>query len=123
MFGPCKLAPPTLHNRLLSALNVRREETSHVRWLFLHHFVQGFGMALFLTVANSVFLSHFPIRSLPLVYIVSGVVLLIVGRAYAWLEHAVPVRKLMPLIVVVLVGSVLLSRIGLSVLGGAGMGV
>jgi ATP/ADP translocase/HEAT repeat protein len=92
-----------------------------VRLLFLHHFFQGFGIALFFTVANALFLAQFAVTELPLVFMVSAVALLVVGRLYAWLEHHVPMHRLLPGIVIALGVSVLLARLGLAVAGVAAM--
>ncbi len=92
-----------------------------MRRLFLHHFFQGFGLALFFTVANALFLAQFAVTELPVVFLTSAVVLLIVGRLYAWLEHHVPMQRLLPGIVVALGVSILLARLGLAVAGVAAM--
>ena len=69
------------------AINVKAEEQKMVGNLFLHHFFQGFGLALVFIVANSIFLAEHGVKELPYVYIISGILVLVVGRIYAWFEH------------------------------------
>lgn len=104
-----------ISNRFLKALRIREEEASQVLWLFLHYFFQGFGIALFFTVASTLFLSLFSAEKLPLVYMVSAVTLIAVARIYTWFEHKLPLRKLMPMVIGTLLVSVLFSRFGLMV--------
>lgn len=110
-----------MQHRLLATLNVRQEEVRAVRWLFLHHFFQGFGEALFFTVANALFLTHFAVTELPRALLAAAVVLLVVGRLYAWLEHRLPVRRLLPGVVMTLVLLVLLTWLGVIAAGTATM--
>lgn len=88
-----------------------------MRWLFLHHFCQGFGEALFLAVADALFLLRFPHAApyLALAFMAASGLLIFTGQTYAWLEHKLPPKRLMPLIVLVLVGLVVVSRLGLAV--------
>ncbi len=102
---------------------MRQEEAHAVRWLFLHHFFQGFGEALFFTVANALFLANFAVAKLPWVLLIAAAVLLVVGRLYAWLEHRLPLRRLLPGVVVTLVVLVLLAWTGLNAAGPVTMAV
>jgi ATP/ADP translocase len=80
--------------------NVHDSERKTVSLLFMHHFLQGFGLALIFVVANSLFLSEYSVKELPKVYIVSGVLVLIAGRIYAWYEHHIPIKKLLTFVVI-----------------------
>lgn len=111
----------SFQHRLLATLNVRQEEARAVQWLFLHHFLQGFGEALFFTVASALFLAQFAAAKLPWVFLTAAGVLLVVGRLYAWLEHRLPVRRLLPGVVVALVVLVLLAWTGLNAVGATAM--
>lgn len=92
-----------------------------MRWLFVHHFFQGFGEALFFTVASALFLAQFAVTELPFVFLVAAAALLVVGRVYARLEHALPLRRLLPGVVLTLVVLVLLAWAGLTLSGAAAM--
>ena len=83
-------------NIAFQLFNVRSKERHTVSWLFFHHFFQGFGLALVLIVANTQFLSAYPISSLPKVYILSGLLVMVSGRIYAYFEHHTDVRRLLP---------------------------
>ncbi len=74
-------------NKIAQMVNVRQEEAQHVRYLLLYYFLQGVGLALFFTVANSLFLTSFTVNQLPLAYIASAVIMLITGKIYAFIEH------------------------------------
>ena len=100
---------------VLKILNIRPEESWYVRTLFLHHFFQGIGVALFFTLANALFLSNYPIQTLAQVYLAAGLLLLVAGRIYAHYEHHSPVEKLLPGVVMVMAFSVALLRLTLGV--------
>lgn len=74
--------------------------------LTVHHFFQGFGLALLTIIAHAEFLAKFPIYQLPLVYMLSAGALIVVGRIYAFLEHRV---RLAPLFTGVGVAVMLIS--------------
>ncbi|MGI9515563.1 MAG: HEAT repeat domain-containing protein, partial [Pirellulaceae bacterium] len=93
---------PQFQSMALRALNVDRDEFHLVRALFFHHFFQGFGIALLTIIAIKEFLYEFAAAHLPIVYMVTALVLLGIGRVYAILEHRVPLRKLFPLIALVI---------------------
>lgn len=79
---------------LQKALNIETNELWIVKTLFLHHFFQGFGLALLTIIGQAAFLSAYPIKQLPLVFILSGGLLLLTGRIYAKLEHALSLKSL-----------------------------
>ena len=68
-------------------VNVREEESLHVRNLLIYYFLQGVGLALFFTVANSLFLSSFLAVDLPYAYIGAAIVMLVAGKMYDFIEH------------------------------------
>ncbi len=68
-------------------VNIREEEKLHVRYLLIYYFLQGVGLALFSTVANSLFLSSFSAEELPVAYIVSAIAMLVFGKIYEYVEH------------------------------------
>src|ERR1035437_10007837 len=97
---------------VLSLLNIRKDEAGNVWLLFLHHFFQSIGMAFFYVAANSIFLAHFPVRDLALIYIGSSIALLIIGRLYAAAEHKFSVRQFMFIVMGFVLISVVLLRFG-----------
>lgn len=100
---------------VLKILNIRADERWYVQTLFLHHFFQGIGVALFFTLANALFLSNYPIESLAEVYLFAAVLLLVVGRIYAYFEHHSSIDRLLPGVVLVLAGSVVVLRLTIGV--------
>ena len=69
-------------------------------------------MAFFYVAANSIFLAHFPIRDLALIYIGSSIALLIIGRLYAAGEHRFSVKQFMFIVMGFVLISVILLRFG-----------
>ena len=82
----------------LRALNVDPDELSLVRALFFHHFFQGFGIALLTIIAIDAFLKQFSGSDLPMVYMITAIVLLCVGRVYSYLENRLSLQKLFPVV-------------------------
>lgn len=99
---------------IINLFHIHSHEYPLVRLLFLHYFFQGIGLALFFTAANAIFLSHFPIRMLPWVYVSSAAILLVTGRIYAYCEHRMKIQRLSALMLVALFLSPLLFIAGLS---------
>ncbi len=87
-------------NRLLNIdtekiFKVKQKEIKLVSLLFMHNFFHGFGLALFFTAANAIFLSSFSVSKLPLVYIFSGFVLLMSGSIYSYFEARISHKALL----------------------------
>lgn len=98
---------------LEKVLNVKKSEFGFVKLLFLHNFFQGIGLALFFTAANAIFLAQASVKSLPLVYMLSAVLLLVIGSVYSYIEHHYSVKRLLQFSLGLLVVSILGIRIGL----------
>jgi hypothetical protein len=75
-------------------LGIRTPEAATVWLFFLHHFLLGAGTMLVYVTASVVLLESHPDHSLPLSYLVAALALILVGRAYAWLEHRLALRYL-----------------------------
>lgn len=101
-----------MKNRLLQLFNIRTDEAWLVTNLFWLQFFQGAGVAIFNTVAFALFLQYFDVLELPKVYVFSAVLLWLTGFVYSKIEHALAIKKLVPLIIVFVVGSILLFRLG-----------
>ena len=92
-------------NIFLTFFGVRREESETVGMFFLHHFFLGLGQAMFFIAAISKFLDgRLTPKILSQVFVFSAVVLLVVGRIYAYFEHLLPFKKLSPRVLLFLVG-------------------
>lgn len=88
-----------MKNRLLHLFNIRTDEAWLVTNLFWLQFFQGVGVAIFNTVAFALFLEHFDVLELPKVYLFAALLLWIAGFAYSKVEHTLPIKKLVPLII------------------------
>lgn len=102
--------------RLLQLLNVRKDEAWLVTNLFWLQFFQGAGVAIFNTVAFAMFLEHFDVNELPKVYLFSAILLWIAGLLYTKVEHSLPVKKLVPAVILFVAGSILFFRVELSLI-------
>lgn len=101
-----------MKNRLLQLFNIRQDEAWLVTNLFWLQFFQGAGVAIFNTVAFALFLQQFDVLELPKVYLFSAVLLWLTGFIYSKVEHALSIKKLVPLIIVFVVGSIVAFRLG-----------
>ena len=97
---------------LVRFLNIRQGESVYVSYLLLHYFFQGVGIAVLFVVANTLFLSHFEIESLPLVFICSAVVLALLGKLNDSLSSRWPVPKMLMTIAIFVAFTVFLLFIG-----------
>jgi len=69
-----------MQERIGRYFNVRKDESLHVTYLLFHYFFQGIGLALLFTVASAMFLAHFSVEELPLVFICSSICMLGLGK-------------------------------------------
>ncbi len=100
-----------MKNRLLHLFNIHTDEAWLVTNLFWLQFFQGVGVAIFNSVALALFIEHFDALALPKVYLFAGILLLLVGFIYSKVEHALPMKKLVPLVIVFVAASIFLLRI------------
>lgn len=96
-----------MKTRLLQLFNIRREESQLVTNLFWLQFFQGVGVAIFNSVVLALFIKHFDVLGLPKVYLFSALLLWAFGYAYTKVEHALSIKKLVPLIIVFVAFSIL----------------
>ena len=107
----------------LKLLMVRPDEQANVWLLFLHHFFQSIGIALFYVAASTIFLHDFDVTYLAQAYIYSSIVLLIIGRIYADAEHRFSSGKFMMMVGIFVLLSVLLLYLGIRMTEGVWMAV
>lgn len=100
----------------LNLLNIQRNEWPVVKKLFWLQFFQGAGISFFFTAEFARFLDKFPVHELPWVMILSAVLLWLTGFAYSVLEHHIPFRKFNEAIILFIAGTMLLVRIGSTVI-------
>ncbi|MFP4088844.1 MAG: MFS transporter [Cyclobacteriaceae bacterium] len=93
--------------------NLRQEEVWSVSMLILYSFFQTMALALFFTTASAIFLTEYPVSSLPYVYLVTAVLYLVLNAIYVRLNSRTPEQRLMLAEVLVLLLMILLFRLGL----------
>ncbi len=91
-----------LRSTLASVFNVRPGEGARLLLLLAHSFAQGLSLVFLETPANTLFLSNFPVVTLPYVYIATAVVSTLMGYGYARLEARFAPAKLLTVTLVVL---------------------
>jgi len=99
-----------MKTRLLHLFNIRTDEAWLVTNLFWLQFFQGVGVAIFNTVAFALFLERFDVLELPKVYLFAALLLWIAGFIYSKVEHALSIKKLVPLIITFVAVSIFVLR-------------
>jgi HEAT repeat protein len=99
--------------KLKDVLNLQTGEGPVVSMLMLYSFFQTVALALFFTAASAIFLTQYPISTLPYVYIVVCVIYLFVNGIYTKLAKYFAARRLMLVELVILFLSILLFRLGI----------
>ena len=107
----------------LKLLMVRPDEKANVWLLFLHHFFQSIGIALFYVAASTIFLYNHDVTYLAQTYIYSAIVLLIIGRIYASGEHRFSSADFMMMVGIFVLISVILLYLGIRLSDGVWMAV
>ncbi|MFN3849490.1 MAG: cyclic nucleotide-binding domain-containing protein [Spirosomataceae bacterium] len=79
---------------LTQKLGIREHEKKQVVLFFLHNFFIGIGSILIYTSANVILLENHPEFSLPVAYISSAVLMMIVGKIYEHYEHRLQLQTL-----------------------------
>ena len=99
--------------KMQNLFNLRKQEVKVVSLLVLYSFFQTMALALFFTTASSIFLTEYPISTLPYVYIVASLLLLSLNWIYARLNSRTPEQRLMLAEVLALLAMIVLFRLGL----------
>jgi HEAT repeat protein len=89
--------------------------------MLAHSFFMGLATVFFETAASALFLARFGSASLPYVYVAAALLNTVAGLAYTRLARRTAFARLMGGTLWVLVGSVLLLRLGLTVTGAAAL--
>jgi HEAT repeat protein len=95
-------------------LNLQKGEGPIVLMLMLYSFFQAAALALFFTTASAVFLTQYPISTLPYVYITSGLLYLIIDKIYSKLGNYFTAQRLIQAEVIGFFLCTLLFRFGLA---------
>ena len=74
--------------------NIKEEESKTVSLFFLHNFFLGIASILVYVSANVILLENHPETSLPLAYMISALILIIVGKIYSYFEHHLSLQNL-----------------------------
>jgi ATP:ADP antiporter, AAA family len=96
---------------MLRMLNVRANEWSLVRRLFIFEFFQGAGIAFFFTASLTLFLNQYSVEELPKVYIYSSFLLWISGYIYSRLEAKLKIVTLARVLTIFMAASFLFFRL------------
>jgi ATP:ADP antiporter, AAA family len=99
--------------KLTELFNLRKGEERTVIILMVFYFLQAFALALFFVAASAIFLSQYPITSLPYVYLTASGLLIAFEVVYVTLGKSLNRRQLLLTETVILLIFVLLFRIGL----------
>lgn len=105
-----------MYYKLLQLLNIKPHESAVVRKLFTIQFFLGVATAFLFTSSLTMFLSAYSIKTLPLVYILSALLLLIFNKVYSYLDEKYSSPKLLGIVILFSGFSILLLWILLTVL-------
>ncbi|QHT69752.1 cyclic nucleotide-binding domain-containing protein [Rhodocytophaga rosea] len=100
--------------KIKDLLNLQKGEGPTVLRLMLYSFFQTVALALFFTTASAVFLTQYPITTLPYVYITGGLLFLFINEVYSRLANVYPAQRLILAEIIVFFLCVLLFRFGLA---------
>ncbi|HTQ98609.1 MAG TPA: hypothetical protein VMH83_01405, partial [Candidatus Acidoferrum sp.] len=97
---------------LAANLDVRQGEGKPLLLLLVHAFCMGTGFVFFEAPANALFLSSFDASALPYVYMVSAVVTVLIGTAFARAEGRFPPSHLFMAVLLLMATATLLLYLG-----------
>jgi ATP:ADP antiporter, AAA family len=100
-------------DKINELLNLRKGEERTVIILMAFYFLQAFALALFFIAASAIFLTQYPITSLPYVYLTSCGLLILFEIVYVSLGKILRKGQLLLAETVILLVFVLLFRLGL----------
>jgi ATP/ADP translocase len=83
-----------LQTSITQRLGIKPNEQKQVVLFFLHNFFIGIGSILIYTSANVILLENHPEFSLPVAYISSAILMMIVGKIYEHYEHQLQLKSL-----------------------------
>ena len=102
-----------LFARFLRGLNLRPEETNRTFWMFLGCSTMSVGVLWLETAATGIFVAEYGTDRLPLIYLSSTLVSMLLGVIYAWVQSIVPLRWSLVLVSLLMAFPVLLFYQGL----------
>lgn len=81
-----------MNDRLSNLLNIKPENFWFFRYFFFFHFWTGISLAFSFTAAYTLFLAYFSATNLLMVFALAAGILLLAGRLYAYISHAMPME-------------------------------
>ncbi len=83
-----------MKNKLLKILNLEQSEIKIVALLIVYSFFMGAAIAFFVSSATSLFLIEFHRNMLPVTFIVSGVIVYLIGLIFSYLQKKIKFSRL-----------------------------
>lgn len=103
-----------MKQRIYNTLNIKASESKQVFDLLSVQFFMGLATAFLNIIAFTLFIYHFPVTTLPQVYLTTAIVLLILNFFYEKLEHKLSPLQLLQIVIGASMAILLLSWIGLN---------
>lgn len=98
--------------KLYDVLNLRKGEERIVVLLLVFSFFQYFSVAIFFIAASAIFLTEHPITSLPYVFVITAVAMLLIGGLFSFIEKRFSAQKMIIVESLMILMIILLFRIG-----------
>jgi hydrogenase maturation factor len=72
---------------ILKLLNIEKAEVKFVFWPIIYSFFLGAAIAYFFTGSTALFLSSFEREMIPLSFIIAGVIVVVIGQIYSYIQQ------------------------------------
>jgi hypothetical protein len=109
-------------SRFLRWINLRKGEEQRTFWMFIAYSATASGLMWLEACSVDRFLSEFGAANLPLIYIVSAALKIVLGMLYSWLQTFLPLRSVILWIAILLAAPLPFFSLGLSEPAGAQIG-
>jgi HEAT repeat protein len=101
-------------DQLLKIVNLRAEESERTVLMFAFYTATSVGLSWLEASTVALFLGEYGAKNLPIIYVASAAIGIILSFLYSWMQQILPLRRVIVLVVLLLAAPLIFFRMGLS---------
>ncbi|MCS6813737.1 MAG: MFS transporter [Cyanobacteria bacterium] len=101
-------------DNVLKLVNLRAEESERTVLMFAFYTATSVGLSWLEASTVALFLGEYGAKSLPIIYIASAAIGIVLSFLYSWMQQVLPLRRVIVLVVLLLAVPLLIFRLGLT---------
>lgn len=101
-------------DNVLKLVNLRAEESERTVLMFAFYTATSVGLSWLEASTVALFLGEYGAKSLPIIYIASAAIGIVLSFLYSWMQQVLPLRRVIVLVVLLLAVPLIIFRVGLT---------